>query len=784
MSTNRKVRSEPLWIISILFLVVCFLNIGWSFPFFHKEEEAKASSDVSSKPVVQDPKTTASDANSKIDVAKQAPDQLKTTDSLTVNVISSRLPSMTENINDVASNVTYKSAQDLAQTHPATFQEAVSDTEGIVSYDDVGNGVDSALSLRGFTDPSAVTFLVDGVRVNDVDNNTAKLPLIPMRDVESVQIERGSSSSVYGSGAFAGVINITTGQASPKPVHLFGGLEWSSFHGLRFNQGVSGTIPDKVTPLGGKLTYYFNGERDDTHGFRDNDTMRFTSFDIKTAYELPENEGKFYVNIKHMQDAIGLPGEITLQEFKDGDIGRCNKPLDGWKFNNTIVQLGADKKFWDDRLTTSIMGSERFNKRDGISTSGTMTDPYYGFDPETSSLNSKARDMDLIGQFKYGDAWRSLANESLIGIELRRSRQHSLQWAAPGGEIQEGVPPEVDHNALYNNVGLFWRETLKICDKVIPYFGMRHDFHWLNTNSSDTGGDIVWGPPVTNYNRDAISERWDKTTLSTGVTVKPLKWADVFANYSQGFRVPTIDEIIPYAGYTQTPNLRPESSNSYEAGTRLRYKDWAAYKLSYFLIDINNEISYDNLTYQNLNIAKTRRYGIEQRMDLTPIQEVKLYGSYTWTTAYVKSNGGTSGFSEGRALGLVPANRFTLGGTVCPLKRWGEPLDGLKFGLNGTFTGQQHPSNYETSSQATLDSAGKAGHWIPGYSIWNFIASYAWKEKEIYFKVNNLFDERYYSRSISGQVWWPGTSIYPPENYTWVNPGAPREFVVGTKWAF
>ncbi len=760
------------------------MNLGWSWPVFKSRSEGPGTSETQDREKQEtgkqgQPAVTAEKADPKNEV--KGPPRPVTDE---VTVIASRLPSAKENIHDVASNVTLKSAQDLAQTHPATFQEAVQDTEGAVFFDQAGNGVDSTFSLRGFSDPSAVVFLVDGVRVNEIDNNTATLSLIPMRDVDSIQIDRGSSSSIYGSGAFAGVVNITTGQASPKPVHLFGGLEWSSFHGLRFNQGISGTVPDKVTPLGGKLTYYFNGERDDTDGFRNNDTMRLTSFDIKAAYELPENEGRLYANVKHVQDAIGLPGEITRQEFDDNDRTRCNKPLDGRKFKNTIVQLGADKKFWDDRITASIMASERFNRRDTITTYGTMTDPYYGFDPDTAFLNTKSRDRDLISQVKYDDTWWKLANESLFGVELRRSNQHSLQWAAPNGKTPGGPPPEVDHTALYSNVGIFWRETLKICDRIIPYFGMRHDFHWLNTNSSDTGGDIVWGPPVTNYNTQRVSQRWDKTTLSTGITLKPFRWADVFADYSQGFRVPTIDEIVPYAGYTQTPNLQPERSNSYEAGTRLRYKDWAAYKFSYFLIDIDNEITYDNATYQNMNIAQTRRYGIEQRVDITPLREVKLYGSYTWTTAYVKSNGGTSGFVQGRALGQIPANRFTLGGIVCPLKQWGEPFDGLKFGLNGTFTGKQHPSNYETSGQATLDAAGKAGHWIPGYTVWNFIASYAWREKEIYFKINNLLNERYYSRSFSGQVWWPGTSIYPVGNYTWVNPGAPREFVLGCKWEF
>ena len=690
-----------------------------------------------------------------------------------VTVIASRLPSTKENINDMASNVTFKDSKELGYTHPLTFQDAVRDTEGAVFYDEVGNGSDATFSLRGFNSSSAVIFLVDGVRVNEVDNNSVNFPLIPMRDVQSVQIERGSSSAVYGSNAFAGVVNITTGQASPKPVHLFGGLEWTSFHGIRFNQGVSGTIQDKVTPIGGKFTYYFNGERDDSQGFRNHSELRLTSFDIKTAYELPEDQGRFYVNIKHLVDGDHTPGEISLQQFDNGDVRRSNKPFDGRKLFNTVVSLGADKHFWDDHVLASIMYSERLNKRNIYTTYGswppTWTWPYM-FDPTTDFLNMKSRDRDLTWQVKYDDHWKWLGNESLLGMEVRKSRQTSAERYAYLGNIQESLAPTTDHSAQYDNAAIFWRETLKICDKIIPYVGMRHDFNWMHTADALT--------PTNN-----ISQRLDKSTISTGLTVKPVKWNDIFLNYSQGFRVPTMDETTPYAGANQV-NLRPEKSNSYEVGTRLRYKDKVAYKLSCFLIDVDDEIQWDNIMNQYFNIAQTRRYGLEQRLDVTPVQEVKLYGSFTWMTAYVHSNGGTSSLVQGRALGQVPANRFTLGGIATPLKRLGTPYDGFKLGLNGDFTGKQHPSGYETSSQAVLDSTGKAGHWIPGYSVWNFITSYAWKEKEIYFKINNIFDERYYSRAYAGTVSAPGNSIYPTGTYTWVNPGAGREFVLGTKWEF
>ncbi|HOW58415.1 MAG TPA: TonB-dependent receptor [Candidatus Omnitrophota bacterium] len=763
MFKGFKSRNERFRKIGNVLFLLCFIQLGWSFPFFHKEENKTSS--VSS---TQDSKSASQTSGPGISTAKQNIDNLKSADLLSVDVIASRLPSVTENIQDMPSNVTFKSEKELHEAHPQTFQDAVRDIEGAVFYDEVGNGVDSTFSLRGFNNSSAVVFLVDGVRVNEVDNNAVNFPLIPMRDVQSIQIERGSSSAVYGSNAFAGVVNITTGQASPKPMHLFGGLEWTSFHGLRFNQGVSGTIQDKITPLGGRFTYYFNGERDNTQGYRNHSEFRFTSFDIKTAYELPEGQGRFYVNIKHMVDGDHTPGEITLEKFQSGDLRSCNKPYDGRKFFNTIVSLGGDKRFWDDRILASILYSDRMNKRNIYTTYGTFTPWLYPqFDPYTSFLNMKSRDRDLTWQLKYDDQWKGLGNESLLGMEVRNSRQTSAERYAYLGNIQEFLPPTTDHSARYNNAAIFWRETLKICDKIIPFFGMRHDFNWLHTADAIT--------PTNN-----VSQRYDKSTLSTGMTVKPFQWADVFGNYSQGFRVPTMDETTPYAGANQV-SLKPESSDSYEVGIRLRYKEMAAYKFSYFLIDVNDEIQWDNLRNQYFNIAQTRRYGIEQRVDFMPIQEIKLYGSYTWMAAYVLS-GGTSSLVEGRALGQIPANRFTLGVTSTPLRRWGSPYEGFRIGMNGEFTGRQHPSNYETSSQAVLDTTGKAGHWIPGYSVWNFITSYNWKQQEIYFKINNLFGEKYYSRSYSGTSW--GSSLYPAGTYTWVNPGSGREFVLGTKWEF
>ncbi len=760
----KNIRGEHLRKISCLVLAVCLLNIGWSWPFSKRQTPDHG------------PQTTEEGQNlpgveTKADQKDEVKAQARPV-AADVTVLSSRLPSFQKKISDVPFNVTFKNAASLDTIKPNTLQDAVKDAEGVILYDSTGNGFDTTLGMRGFTDSSTIIYLVDGVRVNEVDGHTVNFPLIRMRDIQTVQMDRGSASSVYGSNAFAGVIHITTGQASPKPVGLFGGLEWTSFHGLRFNQGVSGTLKDRWTPVEGKLSYYFNGERDTEHGFRPNGEFRITSFDIKTAYKLPEEEGSISFGLKHMEDAASLPGEMTFQQYQNDDR-RTNKPLDGRKFKNTIAQLGADKKFWDDRILASILASERWNDISFVNTTGTFV--ANGYNPYTSKLNTKNQERDLTWQVRYQDEWNWLWNESMLGMEYRNGRNWSIQRDAPNGSVPLNSPTRTDRTAQADNAGLFWSETLKFWDRVIPYFSMRHDFNWLRTQNGLNG------------TRD-LSNRWNKSTLSTGLTVKPVKSVDLFTNYSQGFRVPTIDQLAPYGGTALTP-LNPELSNSYEVGSRVRVKKFAELKTSFFLIDIKDEIRFDGTAIapatpfgRNINIGKTRRYGVESRIDLTPIEEIKLSGGYTLTEAWVRETDGAQSLKDGRTLGQVPEKRITVGGTVTPFKRWGTPYEGLKVGLDGTFTGRQHPTSYETASQATLNATRGAGHWIKPYSVWDLLLSYDWKGKEIYLKVNNVFDEKYYSRAINATSF--GTVIYPAGTYTFVNPGAPREFVVGCQWEF
>lgn len=689
----------------------------------------------------------------------------------TVYVYASRLGSVKQPQKNISSNTTVLSKEALVSAKPTTLQDAVRNEEGVSLYDATGNGVDTTLSMRGFNESSSVTFLVDGVRVNELDGNLMTFPLVSMDDLERIQIDRGSASPVYGSNALAGVVNITTGRPSKKPWSLFGGLEFGSHRGIHFYQGLSGTVQDKLSPLAGAFEYYFRGGRNVGDGFRGNGDYRVTDFDIKTGYVLPEEAGKFYVNVKQVNDVISNPGELTREQY-DISVKRTNKDPDHRKFTGTIVQLGADKKFWNDKITASMMTNWRLIRRRAITTFGTFTDFVTGSDPDTNFVGSNSRNNDLIWQLAYDDEWDWLRNHSLVGMEFRRGRELATQLDAPESRINTAAL-EADRVAHVSSHGLFWDEQVGLTKYLDVHAGMRHDFYSINTDNKIT--------PT-----DSFSKRWRHSTLTTGVTVHPHSSTDIFFNYAEGFRIPDISDINAFGGNTNS-NLRPEESSSYEVGSRYHFKDLLKLRASWFLIDMRDEIVFDSTSItstnpfgQNTNIGKSRRQGIETGINLLPLREVSLFGTYTLTHAYVREIDGGGSLADGRDLGQIPQNRLTWGTEVHPFARLGEPFTGLKFRIDGSFTGQQHPQSYESTSQATLNATGGAGHVIKSYTLWNFLASYTFMKQEIYFKINNMFDNKYYSRAVDATSF--GTVLYPAGTYTFVNPGAPREYLLGMRW--
>ena len=106
-------------------------------------------------------------------------------------------------------HVTVLLREDIERGNVDTLQDLLAGEAGVVLFDQVGDDVSKTLDLRGFGGRGTRVFL-NGAPLNDPRNNGLALELVPLDQLERVEISRGSTAALAGGGSEAGVINLYT----------------------------------------------------------------------------------------------------------------------------------------------------------------------------------------------------------------------------------------------------------------------------------------------------------------------------------------------------------------------------------------------------------------------------------------------------------------------------------------------------------------------------------------------------------------------------------------------
>ncbi|MDP1666806.1 MAG: TonB-dependent receptor [Methylobacter sp.] len=120
--------------------------------------------------------------------------------------------------NQLAAAATVYTRKDIERLQAKTLPELLSGTTGIDIVQSGGYGKDTNIYMRG-TNSDHVLVLIDGIKIGSVTSGTTPFQFIPIDQVERVEIIRGPQSSLYGSEAIGGVIQIFTrkGGREDKP---------------------------------------------------------------------------------------------------------------------------------------------------------------------------------------------------------------------------------------------------------------------------------------------------------------------------------------------------------------------------------------------------------------------------------------------------------------------------------------------------------------------------------------------------------------------------------------
>ncbi len=108
--------------------------------------------------------------------------------------------------------VSVLTAEDLAASGASTVNEALARLLGLVARQDLNGTGDPVLDLRGFgsTADNNQVIVIDGQRVSEADTGGTRLANLPLESIARIEVIRGGSAVLYGEGATAGVIVITT----------------------------------------------------------------------------------------------------------------------------------------------------------------------------------------------------------------------------------------------------------------------------------------------------------------------------------------------------------------------------------------------------------------------------------------------------------------------------------------------------------------------------------------------------------------------------------------------
>jgi iron complex outermembrane receptor protein len=639
-----------------------------------------------------------------------------------VTVTATRLPAGEQDLASVAAPVTVFTREQIEASGASTVQEFLAGHASFNVFDQVGNEVQSTVALRGFSSDTAMALVVDGVRFNEPDDNRAAFDLIPLAEVERIEVVRGSYSSIYGGGSLAGVIHVIT-RAAAAPIEA------------SVAAGSYGANAQRVAGGGeaGAISWFAAADRAAADGYRESAATETLAGLARLDWRLrPQSTLTF--SYRHGENDLGAGGALTEAEI-DADPRQnvFNRPdFEDSSLDLALIEFRTDLPAgFDLRVGTSF----RSNDVTILTTGRTAAAFGSGFRTETT--------YDTLGlALQAGHQWRGerIGSTLAFGGELRSSDFGADGFFTdPAGEN----PSLTTTNATDERIaGAFVEESLALGRRVSLSGGARYDSVRLDFTQDDAFSGVTDG--------ETTFTAWSPRL---GVNWNPIERTGLYASLSRSFLAPTVTQLFAFVGFGSNPDLEPQTSTGLEVGVRQEIGASGRLTANVFRIEVDDEIQFvftDPAFFlgENENIGRTRREGIE--MTLAGPLAPRLRGSieYTLTDAVFRedvdrnSDGvisalpdpitGVLDIPEGSALTMVPRHRATAS------LAWELPA-GFALEARGLFV---------SSQPLTGDDAGTRED-LPSYEVLDLGVLYRRPHWDLKLRVENALDAQYETRGIS-----------------------------------
>ena len=521
-----------------------------------------------------------------------------------------------ESLENISASVDVLSDTAVARHAVNTVDEAVNRAPAVQFL----NGQINIRGSSGFVQGlgARVLMLVDGVPMNEGDRGGIDWDLVPVDDVERVEVMKGAGSSLYGSSALGGVVNVIT-RDIPEGIH----------GRVRFSGGAYANPPDSIWRFrdfpgvqdGGSLTGSFGTDQVRgalTVGGRHSDGYR-------------QQDQSDYLQVAGK--AEWLPDPVTRVRFSGSwATHQYQVPL-LW-----CVRGGCDDKgqsFQPFLADSSVLGNHTRSDHGYFTTTVTRT--------PAEDLTWMARASWLRTHFTdFQHSGNDAAVADRFGAEGRLVTTPSPdQTVTVGGEATEAqVTSNIFHDHTQEQFAAYG-ETERIAGPARLTAGARVDFLAV-----DGGGlSAVISPRV-------------GAVLPSPVGI----WR---ASIGRGFRAPSLGEqfvttVVSPFRVVPNPELGPETAWSFELGNTAVLAPWLRTNAALFYTRatalIEPVLDSTGAEIQFQNVQRARLAGLDLSVVATPVTRLTASLAYTYLDARQLADSSTGG----RYLPFRPRHLFTV----------------------------------------------------------------------------------------------------------------------------
>lgn len=581
----------------------------------------------------------------------------------------------------------------------------------------------------------------------------------PAESLQEIQIIRGAASLQYGT-QFGGLVNfIFKKPTKEKPLEILTRNSIGSFNLFTNFTSLSGTNK--------KLSYYTFFNFKEGKGFRPNSNFNSKNAFLNINYNINKNS-KLKFDITYLKYLSKQAGGLSDKMFLENPF-QSNRERNWFGLDWLIYNLNFSHKINSNtNLNISLFGLNAKRNSLGFRTNRVdQIDPINERDLINGDFNNFGGEIRLLSNYKFFN----YKSPFLIGLKIYNSNNKSIQ--GPGSEgydanftIKESLYPNYTNQSSYkypnSNIAFFGENIFYISDSFSITPGFRYEF--IKTTSEgyykkinlDGAGNVILNNTVDN----SESRTRNFILYGIGLSFKPNKLFEFYSNFSENYRSVTFADIsILNPAFSIDPNITDEKGSTFDFGVRGNFKNYVSFDTNYFILNYNNRIGFvpkltsqGNVKSQKGNVGDAKIQGIESLIDINLKQILGLGDNYIINTflnfsqinsKYINSD--IPGI-EGKQVEFVPKNNVKIG------FRGG--YKNFIFSYQYTYMSDQ----YTDASNAIIGSLSGVIGQIPLYKISDLSFSYNIKKTKIEVGLNNIFNEKYFTRRATG---YPGPGIIP-----------------------